>query len=91
MGTHEERFRIALKGVSIQSRKLWRSRTMLGGVDEFEQVADCRDLYHAEEALGELVVARGDGTVDLEMTEHALDAVAFLIEHAVVDDRLPAV
>lgn len=60
-------------------------------MDEFEQVAGGRDLDHAEEALGELVVAGGDGAVDLEMTEHALDAVTLLVEGAVVDDRLFAV
>ncbi len=60
-------------------------------MDEFEQVAGGCDLDHAEEAFGELVVAGGDGLVDLEMTEHALDAVALLVESAVVDDRLLAV
>jgi len=60
-------------------------------VDEFEQVSGGRDLDHAEEALGELVVARGESAVDLEMTEHALDAVALLVEDAVVDDRFLAV
>lgn len=34
----------------------------------------------AEVAVGELVVAGGDGTVDLEVAEHALDAVALLAE-----------
>lgn len=60
-------------------------------MDEFEQVAGGRDLDHAEEALGELIVAGGDGSIDLEMTEHALDAVSLLIEDPVVDDRLLAV
>lgn len=60
-------------------------------MDEFEQVAGGGDLDHAEEALGELVVACSNGSVDLEMTEHALDAIALLVEDAVVDDRLLAV
>ena len=60
---------------------------ILGSVDEFEQVAGSCDLNHAEEALGELVVAGGNRAVDVEMTEHALDAVAFLVKDAVVDDR----
>ena len=60
-------------------------------MDEFKQVAGSRDLDHAEKALGELVVAGGDGSVDLQMPEHALDAVAFLVEDAIVDDRCLAV
>lgn len=60
-------------------------------MDKFEQVSCGRDLDHAEEALGELVVAGSDGSVDLEMTKHALDTVAFLVEDAVMDDRLLAV
>jgi hypothetical protein len=63
----------------------------LGGVDELEQVADGRDLDHAEESLGRLVIAGGDGAVDLEMTEQAFDPVALLVEDGVVDDRLSAV
>lgn len=57
-------------------------------MDEFEHVASGCNLDHAEEALGELVVAGGDGSIDLEMTEHALDAVSLLIEDPVVDDQL---
>ena len=63
----------------------------LGGVDEFEQVAGGSDLDHAEEALGELVVSGGDRSIDLEMTKQALDTVAFLVEDAVMDDRLLAI
>jgi hypothetical protein len=60
----------------------------LGSVDEFKQVAGGSDLDHAEEAFGELVVSGGDRAIDLEMTKHALDTIAFLVESAVVDDRL---
>ena len=60
----------------------------LGGVDEFEQVAGGSDLDHAEEAFGKLVVSGGDRAIDLEMTKHALDTIALLVESAVVDDRL---
>lgn len=35
-------------------------------------------MHHTEEAIGRLVVARGDGAVDFEMAEHVLDAVRFL-------------
>lgn len=36
-------------------------------------------MDHAEEAVGQLVVAGSDGTVDLEVAEYSLDAVALLI------------
>ena len=32
-------------------------------------------MDHAEEAVGKLVVSGGNGAVDLEMAEHALDRV----------------
>ena len=44
-------------------------------------------MEHAEEALGELVVAGCDGAVDLEMAEHALDAVALPVQALVPADR----
>ena len=43
-------------------------------------------MKHVEERSGELVVAGGDGTVDLEMTDHALDAVAPAIHAPVPAD-----
>ena len=52
----------------------------LGGVDKFKPVSGSGEMDHAEEAIGQLVVAGGDGAVDLEVTEHALDAVALLID-----------
>ena len=63
----------------------------LGGVDKFEPVSSGGEVDHAEEATGQLVVAGGDGSVDLEVAEHALDAVALLVERAVVLDRHPTV
>jgi len=48
-------------------------------------------MDHTEEAVGQLVVARGDGAVDLEVTEHALDAVTLLVERPVVFDLHTAV
>jgi hypothetical protein len=41
-------------------------------------------MDHAEEALGELVVVGGDGSVGFEMPEHALDAVALFVERSVI-------
>ena len=38
-----------------------------------------------------MVISCGDGAVDLEMTEHPLDAVALTIKPLVVADRLGAV
>lgn len=51
----------------------------LGGVDKFEPVSGGGEMDHAEEAIGQLIVAGCDGAVDLEMTKHALDAVALLV------------
>ena len=41
--------------------------------------------------VGELIVAGGNGTVDLETAEHALDAVALLVECPVMFDLHPTV
>lgn len=41
-------------------------------------------MDHAEEAVGELVVAGGDGPVDLKVAEHALDAIALLVQRTVM-------
>jgi hypothetical protein len=48
-------------------------------------------MDHAEEAVGELIVAGSDGTVDSEMAEHALDAIALLVECTVMLDLHTAV
>ena len=48
-------------------------------------------MDHAEEAVGQLVVAGGNGSVDLEVSEHALDAIALLVECPVVLDLHAAV
>jgi hypothetical protein len=37
-------------------------------------------VKRVEERSGEFVVAGGDGAVDLEMTDQALDAVALAVE-----------
>lgn len=58
----------------------------LGRVDKFEPVSCCGEMEHSEEAVGEFVVSRGDGAVDFEMTDHALDAVALAIEALVPSD-----
>lgn len=63
---------------------------MLGGVDKFEPVSGGGDMDHAEETVGELIVAGGDGTVDLKMAEHSL-AVALLVECPVMFDLHAAV
>lgn len=63
----------------------------LGGVDKFEPVSGGGDMDHSEEAVGKLVVAGGDGAVDLEMAEHAFDAVSLLVERPVMLDLHAAV
>ena len=48
-------------------------------------------MDHAEEAVGKLVVAGGDGAVDLEMAEHALVPIALFVERAIILDLHAAV
>jgi len=43
-------------------------------------------MEHSEEAVGEFVVSSGDGAVDFEMTDHALDVFAPAIEVLVASD-----
>jgi len=43
-------------------------------------------MDHSEETVGQLVVAGSDGAVDLQVTEHAFDAIALLVERAVMLD-----
>ena len=43
-------------------------------------------MDHAEEAFGELIIPGCAGPVDLEMTEHAFDAVPLLVECSVMLD-----
>ena len=63
----------------------------LGGVDKFEPVSCGGEMDHAEEAVGQLIVAGCDGAIDLEMAEHTLDAVALLVERPVMFDLHAAV
>ena len=44
-------------------------------------------MKDVEEGSGELVVPRGDGPVDFEMPNHALDVVALAIDAPVPTDR----
>lgn len=60
-------------------------------MDKFEPVSCSGEIDHAEEAAGQLVIAGRDSAVDLEVAEHALDAVAVLVERSVVLDLHPAV
>lgn len=68
-----------------------RSPGCLIGVDRFELVSGGGYMGHAEEALGELLVPGGDGTIDFQVIEVGFDVIAFFVEHAVVLDREPAV
>ena len=43
-------------------------------------------MKRVEEGAGELVVSRGDSAVDLQVTDHALDAVALVIHAPVPAD-----
>ena len=63
----------------------------LGVVDKFEPVSGGGEMDHAKEAIGQLIVSGCDGSVDLELAEHALDPVALLVERAVMLDLHTAV
>ncbi|MDR6705753.1 uncharacterized protein GlcG (DUF336 family) [Novosphingobium sp. 1748] len=43
-------------------------------------------MNHAEETVGKLVVSGCDGAVDLEVAEHALDAIALPVERPIMLD-----
>ena len=43
-------------------------------------------MDHSEEAVCKLVVAGSDGAVDLELSEHALNAVPLLVERPIMLD-----
>lgn len=55
-------------------------------MNKFEPVSGCGDMHHAEEAVCQLVIAGSDGTVDFEMAEHALDAVALPVKLPIMFD-----
>ncbi|HXQ51234.1 MAG TPA: hypothetical protein VN802_09100 [Stellaceae bacterium] len=44
-------------------------------------------MKRIEEGSGELVVAGGDGAIDLEVSDHALDAIAFAVDASVPADH----
>lgn len=60
-------------------------------MDKFEPVSGGGEMDHAQEAIGKLVVAGGDGPVDLEMAKHAFDAVALFVERPIMFDLHAAV
>ena len=61
----------------------------LGGVDKFKPVSGVCDMNHAHEVFGELIVTSGSRALIFKR-EHALDAVASLVEGAVVVDLCAA-
>lgn len=52
---------------------------MANRADKFEPVSGGSEMDHTEEAVGQLIVSGSDGAVNLELSEHALDAVALLV------------
>jgi len=48
-------------------------------------------MDHSEEAIGKLVVACGNGAVNLEVSEHPFDAIALFVERTVMLDLHAAV
>lgn len=55
-------------------------------MDKFEPVSGSGEMDHPEEAVGQLIVSSGDGAVNLELSEHALDAIALLVERPIMLD-----
>ena len=64
---------------------------ILGGVDKFEPVSGGCDLDHSEEAVSQFILLGRHGAVDLELTKHALDAIALLSERPTMFDFPAAV
>jgi Icc-related predicted phosphoesterase len=90
-GNHEYYHTSLERGLAAGRAAAASNVHFLGGVDKFEPVSCCGEIGHAEEAVGELIVAGGDGAVDLEMPKHALDAVAVPVECPVMLDLHAAV
>lgn len=44
-------------------------------------------MNHAHEAGGKLIISHGNGAVDFQMAEHALDAVALFVERPIMFNR----
>ena len=91
---HDYRETVAMFFWSVVRRWFWTVLiygVSLGGVDKFEPVSGGGEMDHSEEAVGQLIVAGGDGAVDLELSEHALDAIALLVERPIMLDFHAAV
>ena len=85
------RLLLKLMGIEQYSMTSDHGATLLGGVDKFEPVSGGSKMNHAEEGIGQLVVAGRDGTVDFQLAEHPLDTVALLVQRPVVLDLHAAV
>ena len=58
-------------------------------MDKFDPITDGGEMEHPEEALGQFVIACGDGTINLQVAEHAFDPVSQPVEALVpADGRL---
>lgn len=55
-------------------------------MNKFEPASGGCEMDHADKAVGQLIVSGGDGTVDLDLSERALDAVALLVERPIMLD-----
>nr|WP_260591674.1 hypothetical protein [Sphingomonas sp. TF3] len=60
-------------------------------MDKFQPISGGGEMECSEEAVGQLVISDGDGAVDLELSEHALDAIALLAERPIMFDFHAAV
>lgn len=71
---------------SLALNSLSKTYGSLGGVDKFKPVSGGGKMHHPKEAVGQLIVSGGDGAIDLEVAEHALDPVALLVERPIMLD-----
>lgn len=55
-------------------------------MDKFEPVSCGGEMDHSEEAVGQLIVSGSDCAVNLELSEHALDAIALPVERPIMPD-----
>ncbi len=55
-------------------------------MEKFKPVSGSGEMDHAEEAVGQLIILGGDGTVDFELSEHLLNAITLHIERPIMLD-----
>ena len=79
--------------LSVMQRNSWAacSSSRFRRRGQIEPVSGGCDLDNSKEAVGQLILLGRLGAVDLELTEHALDAIALLSERPTMFDFPAAV